>query len=171
MKWDKCTEEQKSAYKNCLSNLLIQSPGHLLCCDKKHCIDPQCLSGIQQEYDLITNLVTEADKILPRHKPGVQKHWWSDELSRIRNQSIEIHRLWRAEGRPGSGPTNFERLRVRAEYRRAIKATQRAPKQAWWNRIHGPRRSFGNNSFTNISTLDGLSCPIVPLQKLLSCKL
>ena len=81
-------------------------------------------------------IAAQADKVLPRHKPGVQKHWWNDELSSLRHQSIEIYRIWKAEGKPHSGPTNDERLRVRAAYKRAIKTAQKAPKQACWNRLH-----------------------------------
>ena len=40
------------------------------------------------------------------------------------------------QGRPGSGPTHFERMRVRADYKRAIKAAQLAPKQEAWDEIH-----------------------------------
>ena len=78
----------------------------------------------------------KADQILPRHKPGLQKNWWTEELTALKNQNIEIHRLWKAEGKPQSGATNAERLRVRAAYRRGVKASQKAPKQACWNRLH-----------------------------------
>ena len=72
------------------------------------------MSSIQRDYDNLTEILQEADKVLPRHKPGVQKHWWSDDLSRLKEQNITIHRLWQAEGKPRSGATNDERLRVRA---------------------------------------------------------
>ena len=90
--------------------------------------------------------ITEADKILPRHKSGVQKHWWTEELTALRNQSIEIHRIWQNEGKPHSGPTNTERLRVRAAYRNAIRTNQRRPVQAGWNRLH--------SSFVSKNTTD-----------------
>ena len=70
------------------------------------------------------------------NQAGVQKHWWTAELTRIRNQSIDIHRLWLLEGKPRSGPTNDERLRVRATYRRAIKSAKKQPKQSCWNKLH-----------------------------------
>ena len=54
----------------------------------------------------------------------------------MRNQNISIHQLWKFEGKPRSGATNCERLRVRATYRQAIKHAQRAPKQASWNKLH-----------------------------------
>ena len=110
LKWEKCTEVQKHLYKNRLSQLLAQSPFHGPDCTTIHCNEPECLVSIQSEYNNLIDMMREADKILPRHKPGVQKHWWSDKLTQLRNQSIEIHRLWRAEGKPHSGATNNERI-------------------------------------------------------------
>ena len=54
----------------------------------------------------------------------------------LRNRSIEIHRLWQHEGKPRSGPTNDERCRVKAAYKKAIRSAQRKPKQSSWNRLH-----------------------------------
>ena len=51
-------------------------------------------------------------------------------------QSTFIHNAWINAGRPSSGLIHQERLRARASYRRAIRAAQRAPKQAAWNRMH-----------------------------------
>ena len=93
------------------------------------------------------SIIAEADKVLPRHKPGVQKHWWTEELSVLRNQSIDIHRLWQLEGKPRSGHTNDERLRVRAAYRCAIRSAQSAPKQKCWNELHGNLISKNTTDF------------------------
>ena len=77
----------------------------------------------------------------------MQKHWWSDELTELRNKSIEIHRLWQLEGKPRSGPTSNERLRVRAAYKKAIKSAQKSPKQASWNKLHGSLLSKSTTEF------------------------
>ena len=147
LKWEKCTAEQTSEYSNRLAFLLAQNPSMITLCDKAHCKDHGCINSIQQEYDNITNFITEADKVLPRHKPGVKKHWWSEELTLLRNQSIEIHRMWQNEGKPHSGPTNNTRLRVRAAYRKAIRNAQRRPTQAGWNRLHGSFVSKNTTDF------------------------
>ena len=44
--------------------------------------------------------------------------------------------MWILEGRPRSGLTNNERLKVKAAYKREIRQAQRKPKQACWNKIH-----------------------------------
>ena len=137
LKWEKCSEDQKNIYKERLADTLRQSPRISPICSKIHCEKNGCIVAIQNEYDSIVNSITKSDKVLPRHKPGVQKHWWNQELTQIRNRSIDIHRLWQTEGKPRSGATNEERLRVRAAYKRALKSAQRAPKQESWNKLHG----------------------------------
>ena len=145
--WEKCTEEQKGSYNHRLSQLLNQSPSLLRSCDVAHCTDVECCSVIQKEYDKLLCHMSTADKVLPRHKPGVQKSWWTAELTSLREESIDIHRLWISEGRPRSGPTNEERLRVKSAYKRCIRQAQRSPKQACWNRVHSALVSKDTTNF------------------------
>ena len=91
--------------------------------------------------------MTEASKSLPRCTAGVEKDWWSPELTRIRNQSIDIQKLWINEGRPRQGPTFLERQRVRALYKNSIRLAKRAPKQAAWNRLHTAMETQDTDSF------------------------
>ena len=90
LKWEKCSEEQKLAYSNRLRDLLRHSPEVSTSCNVAHCQKEDCISSIQKEYDELIRIITKADRILPRHKPGVQKHWWTEELSILRNKSIDI---------------------------------------------------------------------------------
>ena len=147
LKWEKCSEEQKLAYAKRLRELLEHSPAVLTPCNVAHCQNVECIASIQNEYDELISLITKADSILPRHKPGVQKHWWTEELTLLKSKNIDIHRLWQREGKPHSGVTNAERLRVKAAYRQALKAAQRAPKQACWNKLHGTFASKSTNEF------------------------
>ena len=136
LKWEKCNASQKQAYGHRLAHGLSKTPSLLTQCGSCHCKELHCRKSIQTEYDSIVHQLKEADKTLPRHKPGVQKNWWSEELNLLKNQNIEIHRLWKTEGKPHSGATNTERLRVKATYRKALRAAQKAPKQSCWNRLH-----------------------------------
>ena len=135
--WEKCSEAQKNSFNSRLQQLLSDSPSLLRHCTNAHCSNHFCHASIQDEYDSLTYQITNADKILPRHKPGIQKSWWTDELTLLRDKSIEIHRLWISQGRPRSGPTNDERIRVKSLYKRGIRNAQRMPKQSSWNKIHG----------------------------------
>ena len=88
-----------------------------------------------------------ADSTLPRYKPGLEKDWWTDGLTKLRDESIEIQNLWITEGRPHQGPIHAERLRIRAAYKQAIRAAQRAPKQAAWDRLHSSLAENDTNEF------------------------
>ena len=124
-------------YNRRLSGLLRETTSSLPSCKNAHCRSDSCHSAIQAEYNRLIYCMQNADKTLPRHKPGVQKSWWTEELTDLRQNNIEIHRLWQSEGRPRDGATNTERLRVKAQYKRAIKKAQKSPKQSCWNRLHG----------------------------------
>ena len=89
----------------------------------------------------------EADSFLPRFMKQHEKDWWTMGLSQLKQQSIEIQRLWIAEGRLQCGPTYFERLRVRAAYKRALRSAQIAPKQKTWNSLHTAMGECDSNNF------------------------
>ena len=136
LKWEKCSEQQKQLYTNHLAFISAQRPSEITHCQLAHCTSSNCIRSIQAEYDTLVDIVTEADKVLPRHHPGVQKHWWNDHLTTLRNQNISIHRDWRDAGKPHDGSTNHERLRIRAAYRHALKTAKKHPIQSSWNRLH-----------------------------------
>ena len=147
LKWEKCTQEQKTNYSNRLAELLHRSHSVIKRCNIAHCQRGDCIASLQMEYDNLTQIINVADKVLPRHKPGVEKHWWTSELTALRNQCMEIHRLWLLEEKPRSGPTNDERCRVRAAYKRAIRHAQKKPKQDSWNRLHNTLSSKSTTEF------------------------
>ena len=120
-----------------------------VCVDSAHCQSETCRYFIQQEYDDLISCIQEADSVLPRHKPGACKDWWSPELSDLKCQSIDIQSLWIAEGRPRSGPTCTERLRVRSLYKCALRSAQRQPKLDAWNDLHSAMECDDTNSFWN----------------------
>ena len=150
LKWEKISEQQKSLYADRLSHLLERRPAPAVwaeCREVCRCDAVSCVESLQNEYDFLMQCLAEADKSLPRHKPGIQKEWWTRDLTDLRNKSIDIQSLWIEQGRPRSGPTHEERLRVRAAYKRAIRAAQRAPKQAAWDRLHSSLSEKDTNSF------------------------
>jgi hypothetical protein len=117
------------------------------CHRKCHCDDAKCHDAIQVEYDNLSRLILEAAKVLPHHKQGVKKAWWTAELSELRTQSIEIHNMWSSEGKPRHGTTHLDRLHVCAIYKKTICAAQRAPKLASWNRLHSAMASNDTDTF------------------------
>ena len=148
--WSKISPSDISQYNNSLSESLSSSESVLnsmSCYGSAHCEAGECKVAIQNEYDRLVNSIKLADSFLPRHRKGREKHWWSSELSDLKKQSIDIQRLWQAEGRPNQGSTYHERLRVRAAYRLAIRQAQKEPKQNSWNQLHTALESCDSNRF------------------------
>ena len=148
--WRKISVEQKENYSSLLEHLLMQRQFPLDVSSCRHscgCRNQSCLDEIQKEYDEICACLITASNSLPRKQVGVEKDWWSPQLTQLRDQSIAIQELWINEGRPRQGPTYQERLRVRAAYKNGIRQAKIAPKQAVWNRLHSAMAAQDTGSF------------------------
>ena len=150
LNWKKISAENKARYSDKLEELLLQRQTPLSvysCAHPCGCQSQVCRNSIQQEYDEILTCISSASSLLPRSKSGVEKDWWSQELTLLRNKSIAIQELWINEGRPRQGPTHQERLHVRAAYKNSIRQAKRAPKQTAWNRLHTAMETQDSSSF------------------------
>ena len=150
LRWEKLTNEQLQQYANRLSDLLQSAPTPLSlsdCLSNCHCTSETCLTLIQEEYNFILSCLKKAAAPLPRHQPGVEKDWWTLNLTVLRNQSIDVHRRWEAMGKPRQGVIHLERLRIRSAYKQALRHAQKAPKQQAWNRLHFSMLSNDKNTF------------------------
>ena len=150
LRWEKLSNEQLQQYANRLSVLLESTPSPLslsICQSTCHCSEGNCQSLIQAEYDYLLSCLKKAAAPLPRHRPGVEKDWWSPNLTVLRDQSIDVHRRWEALGKPRQGLIHLERLRIRSSYKQAIRNAQKVPKQQAWNKLHTSMISNDTNSF------------------------
>ena len=150
LKWAKLSDNLKAGYTERLQSLVNGLPAyvrHIECRESCCCDNMVCHAKLQIEYDMLINCLKCADSSLPRSKPGTEKDWWTSELTSLRYQSIEIHNMWKNEGRPRQGRTNEERMRVRAAYKRAMRLVQRAPKQAARDKMHSAMCDRDTNAF------------------------
>ena len=135
LKWNMCNERETMRYTELLDEILLNNPSNFECTEC-HCRNNDCRTMIQNEYDIMIQSIKAADSVLPRQKPGTAKAWWSKDLQNLKQKSIEITEIWKSEGRPRDGQTNRERLKVRAEYRRAIKSSKTNKNQKSWDKMH-----------------------------------
>ena len=150
LNWKKVRPVDIAKYNAELEKLLLRRSTPLVvsaCRRSCGCVNDICRSDIQNEYDEIRLCLLSASKHLPKHSAGIEKDWWSPELTRLRDQSIAIQELWVNEGKPRSGSTFQERLRVRAGYKQSIRQAKKAPKQAAWNRLHSGMVSQDTDQF------------------------
>ena len=70
-------------------------------------------AAIDQYYQsVIHSLTMSANTCVPVKKSGYQKHWWSDELDDLKQETIEATNFWRSAGCPRSGIVNNNRLQI-----------------------------------------------------------
>lgn len=155
LKWEKLNTTNLENYTTRLHNILDAVPMPTIHCQQNNekvcrCRRSECAMALQKEYDFLIKSMKCADSVLPRHKPGLEKDWWTEGLSELRQRSLEIHALWVSQGKPRQGPIHSERLQVRASYKRAIRAAQRAPKQAAWDRLHSALAQKNTNEFWKV---------------------
>ena len=150
LKWDKLSSIKVEAYTSHLHELVSTLPpldSMDNCISSCMCNNAECHEALQKQYDSLIHCLHVADTVLPRQKPGVSKHWWTDGLTELKNRSIEIHLLWKNNGCPRQGPLQDERLRIRAAYKSSLRAAQRAPKQEGWDKLHMDLSENDTNSF------------------------
>ena len=64
------------------------------------------------------------------------KFWWDEELDEMKNRSVASCRIWKAAGKPRSGPI-FTRYRTdKAAYKHGIRSRRRDENIAYTNYLH-----------------------------------
>ena len=70
------------------------------------------------------NSVESADRAFPRVKRGVEKSWWSHELSEAKRRCLDAHNLWKDAGSPRHGPIFLEKQSAKLLYKKLLKQSK-----------------------------------------------
>ena len=88
-------------------------------------------------YDAVVNILcTGANAYVPRAKKNFYKFWWSEELDLLKQESIDSNNLWKAAGKPRSGPIFSKRQSSRLLYRKRLRDEQKAEIYSYSNDLH-----------------------------------
>ena len=83
---------------------------------------------IDQLYDRIVFVMRDAEsRFVPKHRKNYYKFWWNEELTVLKQASVESDRAWKAVGRPRSGAIFNKRQQYRLLYRKRLKDCQMEP--------------------------------------------
>ena len=84
----------------CLDAILVPHINHgdRICNDNEHAF------LIEKYYNDIVKCIHIADLQLPRCRPSVQKTYWNETLTILKNDSITAHEFWKLSGCPRTGP-------------------------------------------------------------------
>ena len=58
---------------------------------------------------------------VPKIPNGSLKSFWNSDLDRLKEASVDMHKLWRTIGSPRHGIINSARLKAKLDYKKAIK--------------------------------------------------
>ena len=106
------------------SGSLLQAqfvPSHLLSCGIG-CQHSDHLLLINRYYENLVNcLKIASSRHVPKLPINCLKKFWNEDLSRLKQISIDMHNLWRQIGSPKTGVINNARLKSKLENKLAIK--------------------------------------------------
>jgi len=106
------------------------------------------VSLIDVMYDkIVSALQVCTAATVPSYSQNFFKFWWCQELDCLKEKSIESHKLWKAAGRPRSGPIFDKRSKDRCAYRLAIKKNQSDSTDFYSNELHDALLNKRGNDF------------------------
>ena len=86
---------------------------------------------IDYYYDDIVNILNRtASECVPRIPIRSLKPYWNQELNKLKEYSIDMHKLWKQCGCPRGGIINSARLKAKLDYKTAIKQAQLEPERS-----------------------------------------
>jgi hypothetical protein len=124
--WD---EQTKRVYSE-TTGMLLQQLGTLkMQCDETCmcCNEVMHRTSIDVRCNKIVAILHQAVRMLSKSKyNNDERHVdrtfsWDSELTKLKQQSVDIHALWLRRGRPRTGVINAERLRVKLLYKNCIR--------------------------------------------------
>ena len=73
-------------------------------------------------YDRTVDTLQEyADLYIPKHKKGYYKFMWNQELDLFKEKAISSNKVWKAAGKPHSGPIFQQRKSDKLAYKIKIR--------------------------------------------------
>ena len=94
-------------------------------------------TAVNEVYcDLVNVLCNATNLFVPERKKNFYKFWWSEELSLLKEESIESNKIWKAAGKPRSGPIFAHRQKCRLQYRRQLRERDNSNLSIYTNELH-----------------------------------
>ena len=87
-------------------------------------------------YEIVNVLCYAANLYVPKRKRNYYKFWWDQEMSLLKEKSIESNNLWKQAGKPRSGPIFDIRQKYRSDYRKALRNHSTNSLNIYTNELH-----------------------------------
>jgi len=95
----------------------------------RQCIDSAYVS-------LVSVLRSAADMYVPNCRKNFFKFWWDEDLSLLKQASIDSDRAWKDAGKPRNGPIFANRQSSRMQYRQRLRQSHRMDVEIYSNDLH-----------------------------------
>ena len=92
---------------------------------------------IDRIYDNIAFVLISGEaQFVPKSQKAFYKFWWNEELSILKQASIESNKLWKLAGKPHSGPIFEKRQASRLKYRTCMRQYEERSTMSYTNELH-----------------------------------
>ena len=92
---------------------------------------------LDQIYRKITDCLSfGSDACVPRRRQNFFKFWWDQDLDELKLKSSASCSVWKASGRPRSGPIFDNYSKDKAAYRHGLRSRQVAETEVYTNELH-----------------------------------
>ncbi|MEZ4977665.1 MAG: reverse transcriptase family protein [Chitinophagales bacterium] len=92
--------------------------------------------SIEKAYSDIITALHLADRCITRKPTSFYKFWWDEELSQLKDNSINAHTLWQSAGKPITGNFHANMLRCKLLYKNAINQKRKADQSLFTNEMY-----------------------------------
>ena len=149
--WNSVNEEVRLRYSEKMEQNLraIDIPFHELLHGNFCCNNNNHMLAIEKYFNDIISAISDADKCIPRSRPGVSKDFWNEVLTNLKKASHDAFLMWRDSGRPPSGEIFNLKKETHYRYKYAVKRAKKLFDQERSDSIHesligGNGRNFWN---------------------------
>jgi len=99
--------------------------------------DNHTSSCIDELYVSIVSILINGERLfVPRHSKNFYKFWWNEELSLLKKAAVETNKIWKATGKPRSGPIFNNRQKSRIQYRKRLRECEQQSTLSYSNDLH-----------------------------------
>ena len=97
----------------------------------------ECQRYIDSAYDSLVNVLQLVSELfIPTQYKNYYKFWWSQELSCLKDAAIESERVWKAAGRPRTGPIADKRNADKRNYKKVLRKERQIETMSYTNDLH-----------------------------------
>jgi hypothetical protein len=108
------------------------------------------MSTIDRLYEnIVIALNVSANLFIPQYRKNFFKFWWNQELSLLKEPSVESNRFWKEADKPRSSPI-FEKRQSCRLYRKRLREEQKLSVTSYSNDLHDALLKKDNTTFWRV---------------------